>query len=229
MDCLGLRVTVPICSLRKGFAREYLETERVPPPSTVYGFLLSLVGEERREEYIATQLAISLISKPAVSRLLRTVWKVKNRGEIPGYDGKYYGPGHIPMDFGVKDNRGGNRNPDYQEVLTGLEFGVWVKAGKLAEKIKKVLTDPGNPEHYRYGGLSLGESRDLVDEVVLSPDWGEGMGQWLVNDQRGDLPLPVWVDHIGSKGTNWQQFRLLEHPLAAEIPENGWITIEPPP
>jgi CRISPR-associated Cas5-like protein len=41
---LGLRVTVPIACFRKGMAREYLETEMLPPPATCYGFLLSLVG-----------------------------------------------------------------------------------------------------------------------------------------------------------------------------------------
>jgi len=44
---LGIRVTVPIACFRKGLAREYLETEPLPPPATCYGFLLSLVGEEQ--------------------------------------------------------------------------------------------------------------------------------------------------------------------------------------
>ena len=42
---IGLYVTVPVACFRKGLAREYLETEPLPPPSTCYGFLLSLVGE----------------------------------------------------------------------------------------------------------------------------------------------------------------------------------------
>ena len=43
---LGIYVTVPIASFRKGFAQEYLETEQIPPPATCYGFLLSLVLQE---------------------------------------------------------------------------------------------------------------------------------------------------------------------------------------
>ena len=31
---LGVRVTVPIACFRKGLAREYLETESLPPPAT---------------------------------------------------------------------------------------------------------------------------------------------------------------------------------------------------
>ena len=41
---LGVYVTVPVACFRKGLAREYLETEPLPPPATCYGFLLSLVG-----------------------------------------------------------------------------------------------------------------------------------------------------------------------------------------
>jgi len=39
--------------------------------------------------------------------------------------------------------------------------------------------------------------------------------------------LPVWVDHVGSKGTIWQQFSLKEGILETP-PENDerWITIE---
>ena len=39
---LGVYVSVPIACFRKGLAREYLETEPLPPPATCYGFLLSL-------------------------------------------------------------------------------------------------------------------------------------------------------------------------------------------
>ncbi len=45
---IGVYVSVPVACFRKGFAREYLETEVLPPPATCYGFLLSLVGETER-------------------------------------------------------------------------------------------------------------------------------------------------------------------------------------
>ena len=41
---LGIYVSVPVACFRKGLAREFLETEALPPPATCYGFLLSLVG-----------------------------------------------------------------------------------------------------------------------------------------------------------------------------------------
>ena len=60
---LGLRVTVPVACFRKGLAREYLETEQLPPPATCYGFLLSLVGETDRRRHI--HMNMNLLKKPS--------------------------------------------------------------------------------------------------------------------------------------------------------------------
>src|SRR5437762_1324639 len=72
---LGLRVTIPIACFRKGLAREYLETEPLPPPSTCYGFLLSLMGETKRERHIGCRIAPVLVNRPERSVVLRTVWR----------------------------------------------------------------------------------------------------------------------------------------------------------
>jgi len=200
---LSLLLTVPICSFRKGYAREYFETESIPPPSTIYGFLLSMVGEENRYDYIGSQIAYALLIKPQLSVLLRTVWRLKEKSPL-----------------GI----GSNRRPDYQEVLTGLKLGVWIKAGDLSERL---ITAGRNPEKItRYGGLSLGESRDLVNDIKWSPDWPQEEAQWLISDPEGTLPLPIWVDHVGSKDTIWSQFSLKPGKLETP-PENDprWICI----
>lgn len=206
MNTVSLRVSVPICGLRKGYAREYLETEQVPPPATVYGFLLSLVGEEDRNVHVGTRLAIAVLKQPAVSTVLRTVWRVKNQVGGPGI--------------------GNNKKPDYQELLTGLEFAVWVAGGSLAERLRLI----GSPADItRHGGLSLGESRDLVNDVSLFKCLGEVSGTWLVSDDAGEHPLPVWVDHVGARVTKRLQFALRKGVL--ETPPEGdprWICIEPP-
>ena len=74
---LGVYVSVPVACFRKGLAREYLETEPVPPPSTCYGFLLSLVGEEKRERHIGARITATLLNHPVTSTVLRTVWRLK--------------------------------------------------------------------------------------------------------------------------------------------------------
>lgn len=206
MDSINLRVSVPVCSLRRPYAREYLETERIPPPATIYGFLLSLVGEEDRNKYIGTQMAYAITLKPELSKVLRTVWRVKDKKVPPG------------------TNK--NKRPDYQEILTGLELAIWVAKGALIERLQKLKENPA--EIIRYGGLSLGESKDLVDEVEIFPVWPNKIAAWLLNDDRGEYPLPIWVDHVGSMGTSWGQFRLENQDLSTPLEgDPRWITIKP--
>jgi CRISPR-associated protein Cas5t len=205
-DFISLGVSVPICSFRKPYAREFLESERIPPPATLYGFLLSFIGEEDRHKYIGTQIALAVTKEPEVSTILRTIWRIKSKSLQPG--------------------TGNNKRPDYQEILTGLECIILVKNGELTERIKEASKHPEIIE--RFGGLSLGESRDLVNSIHFSPEWEDHENLWLINDPRGQYPLPVWVDHVGSKGTNWGQFNFKKMKISSsELNENHWITIKP--
>lgn len=79
MFVFGVYVTVPIACFRRGMAREYLETELIPPPSTCYGFLLSLVGETDRHRHVRCRVTSGIFGKPEVSVVLRKVWRIKNR------------------------------------------------------------------------------------------------------------------------------------------------------
>src|SRR6478672_13321265 len=101
---LGVYVTVPVACFRKGLAREYLETEPLPPPATCYGFLLSLVGETNRRRHVGCRVAPVLLNQPQTSVVLRTVWRVKK----------------APL------GSPGNTRPDYQQLLTGVELLIWL-------------------------------------------------------------------------------------------------------
>src|SRR6266849_164716 len=123
----GIRVTVPIACFRKGLAREYLETEPLPPPSTCYGFLLSLVGETSRKRHIGCRVAPVLIGKPRQSVVLRTVWRLKK------------------MPLGSP----GNTRPDYQQLLSLVELVVWLDSSgerepgsSLEGRTRDALPDP---------------------------------------------------------------------------------------
>jgi CRISPR-associated protein Cas5t len=190
---LGLRVTVPIACFRRGLAREYLETEVLPPPSTCYGFLLSLVGEERRDRHVGCRVTPVLLNEPAQSVVLRTVWRVKKRTL-----------GHPE-----------NTRPDYQQLLSPIELVVWLDSsgeaqGKetLEARVGQALAQPEIVN--RYGGLCLGESTHLIDEVqplgryLASKEHAERKsirGRAFLLAERGRLTLPVWVDHVGSART----------------------------
>jgi CRISPR-associated protein Cas5t len=196
---LGVYVTVPVACFRKGRIREYLETEPLPPPATCYGFLSSLVGETDRRRHIGCRVAPVLLNKPPTSVVLRTVWRVKK----------------TPL------GSPGNTRPDYQQLLTGVELLIWMDSsneadGGLEARVRQALTKPETVS--RFGGLCLGESTHLVDEVSLfegraAERLRERSGQAFLLADRGRFTIPVWVDHVGSAGTRYATGNLEVGPL----------------
>lgn len=212
MDILHLYVSVPVAGFRVAQAREYWESYPCPPPSTVYGMLLSLVGEPNRLVHQGAELAIALISEPLHSVVLRTLWRVKDAKAGPGLEN--------------------NKRPDFQELLSNIQLSVWVRQGAeknetktLLERLEGAVLCPKSV--VRYGGLSLGESTHLVDEVRRWQEKDPKLGRVLLYDEQGDLSLPVWPDHIGSVGTRWGQFRLQEVTITTDPPDQSWVTINP--
>lgn len=211
MEQIGLYVAVPVACFRVPRAREYFESFPCPPPATVYGMLLSAVGEVNRRVHEGAEIAIAMLSEPVYSTVLRTMWRVKDKGEGLGLSN--------------------NRRPDFQELLTDVRLGVWVRRGtaeandvSLAVRVQTALDKPSSIA--RFGGLSLGESTHLVDEVSkFNAEATEG--RLLVAATDGNLSLPIWVDHVGSK-TRWQQYELVEADLTADLPESAWTTITRP-
>jgi CRISPR-associated protein Cas5t len=201
---LGLRVTVPIACFRKGLAREYLETEPIPPPATCYGLMLSLVGETKRHRHIGCRVMPVLVNKPEQSVVLRTVWRVKK----------------TPL------GSPGNTRPDYQQLLAPVELLVWLDSSNelpgdstLEIRVRSAMQVPAAVS--RFGGLSLGESTHLVDEVDLLPnrsakEYQDKIGLAFVIAERGRLTLPVWVDHVGSAGTRYVTGNLVTRPVLQE-------------
>ena len=195
----GVYVTVPVACFRKGLAREYLETEDVPPPSTCYGFLLSLVGETDRNRHIGARVTCCLLrSEARKSVVLRTVWRVKNK----------------PL------GSSGNTRPDYQQLLTGIELVIWLDSAdethdgdRLETRVATALDPRRRGAIRRFGGLSLGESTHMVDEVTPIEPQPDKRGRAFLLADRGCLTLPVWVDHVGSKGTRYETGDLVEAPL----------------
>jgi CRISPR-associated protein Cas5t len=198
---LGVYVTVPVACFRKGLAREYLETEPLPPPATCYGFLLALVGETDRRRYVGCRVTPVLLNKPPTSVVLRTVWRVKK----------------TPL------GSPGNTRPDYQQLLTDVKLVIWLdSAVELEDRVRNALVNPSSIT--RFGGLSLGESTHMVDEVCLFDRMSARLpktGRIFLKreDKKGRLTLPVWVDHVGSAGTRYTTGDLDESPLVPPPPE----------
>lgn len=210
-NTVALFVSVPVASFRVPRAREYFETLPCPPPSTVYGMLLSLVGETNRHAHEGAELAIALVSQPDCSVVLRTLWRVKSRQQGLG--------------------QGENKRPDFQELLTDVRAVVWVRQGtaetaatSLAARVQKAITQPQSVS--RFGGLSLGESTHLVNEIRLARESDVVAGRALLNDEGGEFSLPVWPDHVGSRKTSWRQFSLRESALGLMPDERSWVPIK---
>jgi len=209
MPHVVLKVEVPLASFRASRAREYMETYDVPPPATIYGMLLSLVGETNRYKHCGVRIAVVLLSEPTRSVVLRKFHRHKV--------GEPYHPSNI--------------RPDFQEVLTDIRFMVWVDGAKdqaeicLADRIFQAFEKPTDVD--RFGGLSLGESQFLVNSVnLISEESLEGLGTWLIQNGSGHLSLPHWVDHVGARGTRWHLYSLQKSCLKRP-PDSSWIGIQP--
>jgi CRISPR-associated protein Cas5t len=210
MAACACYLAAPIAGFRSPWAREYLETLPAPPPATVYGALLSAVGEPDRLVHEGTELAVGMLTDPTRVRVFRTLWRIKDRRAPLGHDE--------------------NRRPDFQELLVDVRLVIHVRIGAeahlppLVDRLRSALAAPASVA--RWGALALGESTHLVDEIrALRAGEAHLRARWLVQDDRGPLALPVWVDHVGSAGTRFVQCRLARG-TAGDPPEAAWFRIE---
>jgi CRISPR-associated protein Cas5/DevS len=147
----GLYVTVPVACFRKGLAREYLETEMLPPPATCYGFLLSLVGETNRRKYIGARVAPVLLNKPPTSVVLRTVWRCK--------------------DFNTwTDNNGVHHHFASSDFIA---CRTWMRCVLTAQLLKN--SSHSNVDEY-FNGSSW---KDDFDELKERLDWPSLTSEWI--------------------------------------------------
>ncbi len=192
---LAIKLSVPIASWRKGHARELWETEVLPPPATCYGALLSLVGEYDRDRHRGCRITAGLLSAATPpSTVLRTLWQIKDKNAAQG--------------------NGQNAGPDFQQLVINTELLIFCDRGaepaeseSLEERVIRALRDPSSIS--RFGGWSLGESTHLINDAWLLPDAAPPAPcRTFMCEERGNLTLPVWVDHIGTSKTRYTVGRL---------------------
>src|SRR5205823_127011 len=73
VDPFPIRVEVPVCAFRPYASREYQDTFPVPPPATVYGMLLSLLGIPREDKAMhrGAEMALAVAELPGRSKVFR--------------------------------------------------------------------------------------------------------------------------------------------------------------
>lgn len=206
-------------SFPRSFARDYKETYLYPPPSTIYGFLLSLVGEEDLTTHLGVKLAIGFIGDtPPISRILRKQrsHKFSNGGSEHKKRVKKYGEGIYPSANFSK--------PNFQELLTDLKLVIGIDSTqelgqiKLEDRVKIALSSPHKIS--RFGGLCLGESWALVNGFRNYRD-DDGEITWLNTDSKGLIGLPIWIDRQTNRGT-FQRFSF------GEFQQESWVLVNNP-
>lgn len=212
---IRLYIEVPYGSFRKSYARALAETYPFPPPATVYGMLLSFVGERFRASHSGVQLAFAFARKPQISRNLRRMSGAK---------------------YGV------SRTPDFVEILCGLNFLCWIDSSEeahvrtLESRLVEAIMSPEKVD--RTGVVSLGLSDDAVNEVSLVndlPKFNEQFARqnqdfngwyWLTPQVDGQVELPVWVDHVRALHTRWRRYQWDTTPfMICEEPEIDKFTL----
>jgi CRISPR-associated protein Cas5t len=203
---MQLYLDCPCTSFPRSFARDFKETYRYPPPSTVYGFLLSLVGEIDMDKHRGVRLAIGIIGDdPPISRILR---KQRHHKFSKTHLGTY------PTSKFSK--------PNHHELLTDLQAVVRIDSSeeaetvKLADRVAIALSTPS--QITRFGGLSLGESWAMVNGIRVYRE-ADGPIRWLAKDNRGLIGLPIWINRQTGQGT-FQRFS-----WSNEFHEECWVTI----
>jgi CRISPR-associated protein Cas5t len=215
---ITLRVEAPYASFRKSYARSFAETYPFPPPSTIYGMLLSLVGERFRQRHEGVKLAFGFKRVPHIAITLKKLSRFK---------------------YGVGSKSG--TKPDFVQTLCGIEFLCWVDSSlektnedgtpkedgrSLEDRIIEAIQSPSSVD--RYGVLCLGLSDDAVNDVSIYHSTDE---EWfrLLPSTTGNIELPVWVDHVGAAHTRWRRYQLSTAPTTAITPdESEWTEIIDP-
>jgi CRISPR-associated protein Cas5t len=205
-----LYLDCPCTSFPRSFARDFKETYRYPPPSTIYGLLLSLVGEVNMQVHVGVKIAIGIIgNEPPISRIVRKQrhhkFGVKHLGTYPS------------SQFS---------KPNHHELLTDVQVAIDVNSSeeaallKLEERLAIALSTPS--QITRFGGLSLGESWAMVNGVRAYRET-DGTIRWLMKDNRGLIGLPVWINRETTQGT-FQRFGWCE----GEFSDDCWVKISAP-
>jgi len=211
-----LYLECPCTSFPRSFARDFKETYLYPPPSTVYGFLLSLVGEEDMTAHLGVKLAIGILGDDSpISRIVR---KQRSHKFVVSSEAKKrvekYGEGVYPTSQFSK--------PNFQELLTDVRIALTIDSRnedasiKLSERVAIALSSPNQIS--RFGGLSLGESWSMINGIRKYRET-DGAIRWLVKDNRGLISLPVWIDRQTGQGS-FQRFR-----EDSDFQDDCWVSI----
>ena len=171
---IQLYIDAPVASFPRRFAHDYRESYRYPPLTTVFGCILSFIGELDITAYPIDSVDVGVINKyPAISSICV---KQRNFPYMPG--GKHaktreksYPPGVYPSSLYSK--------PNIKEIVFGTKIVAQINNESLAARVCYSLHSGGD----RFGVLSLGESSAIVNCIrEYRPEDGDIF--WLPQNYR---------------------------------------------
>lgn len=196
-------IEVPVCAFRPYTSREYQDSYPLPPPTTVYGMLLSLIGVDRSEKqrHRGAEVAIATERLADHSRVFR---KFRRGADLE------------------------NTRPDYQDLLIDMRFWLWLRKGEdeahraLSSCVLEAISNPMRIS--RFGGLSLGESSYLVDSIKVEKNAPDRL-IFLKPDPHGYYSLPVWIDHVDSSKSVYGRFEITDTVDVNSTLNSAWVRI----
>jgi CRISPR-associated protein Cas5t len=171
---IQLYIEAPVASFPRKFAHDYRETYLYPPLTTVFGCILSFIGELDITAYPIDSIDIGVINKyPAISSVCV---KQRNNAYMPG--GKHaktreksYSTGVYPASLYSK--------PNIKEIVVGTKIVAQINNEPLAARFLYSLHSGCD----RFGILSLGESSAMVNCIrEYRPEDGEIF--WLPHNYK---------------------------------------------
>ena len=183
------RLEIPLAGFRPYEARDFQESLLLPPHSTVFGCLLSILGVEGDgvTAYVGTMLSVAGVSadRSTIVRKMRRDPANVRRGveRVPTF------------------------RPEYQELLSDVQLWIWVSQGTaerdLAADLVSSLANPGQLS--RQGIVSLGESCFMLDRIDLRNDPPDDLTV-LRPKPDGAFLFTVWVDFADRTRTRTMRF-----------------------
>lgn len=151
---IQIYIEAPLASFPRKYANDYRETYQFPPISTVYGCILSFIGELDINAYSANDIKLGTLNlSPEISAVCT---RIRNVSYAPG--GKRYKLNDKLSRTGVYSSTLYSK-PNIKEIVTGTRIVAQVNNPNLASRVRQILSKGCD----RFGILSLGNSSAMVN------------------------------------------------------------------
>jgi len=239
---LILYVKAPFGAYRPFVAGSYRQTSPFITPTGAYGLLLNLAGIESRlhdSKLVATamrddlpraKVAIGMLPKPTISRLLQ---------QLHNYPVGNTGKERAPSTKGGKYNI----QPITRELLVDIEGYIGLDGNNSLEDsvrlgLARGLSMPRTDGQPRYGVPFLGDNSLMVDvieeahsdaqKLLRATRWYCPLSRLPQSDEPrpGTCRMTTWIDRNDMSRTLSDLFAPSD--VTVSIPEEAWVQVGPP-